>query len=153
MNQAFVIAVRNAGSKNTDRVLIVAGYNNDIDMTVMDGGFSKPTDTSADRLMLSVHYYDPYDFTLNENGTAEWDEDTDAIAAQFNKISEFAKRENIGMPVFLGEYSPIDKNNPTASGEYCYWLNYYAKTLGMATGYWDNGVMGVNGQLKSRHIF
>ena len=55
LNETFVDTVRNSGVKNTDRLLIVSGYNADINDT--KNSFVKPNDTSANRLMLSVHYY------------------------------------------------------------------------------------------------
>lgn len=142
--QAFVTAVRNAGGKNTDRVLIVAGYNTNIQQTI--DYFEKPTDTIADRLMLSVHYYDPYDFTLNKDSSVNtWGSDTEKSAMQtaIKEIAEFGL--NTKMPIFIGEYGPIDKNDTTARKEYCKWLNYYAKNNGagatvVAAAYWDNGV-------------
>ncbi len=145
--QAFVTAVRSAGGKNDDRVLVVAGYNTNIQETI--NGFVKPTDTESDRLMLSVHYYDPYNFTLNENsGENTWgtDEQKQAMATAIDDIALFAMSE--GMPVFIGEYGPIDKNNIEARKAYCYELNYCAKNNGVAnvvTAYWDNGVVGTNG--------
>lgn len=144
LNQAFVNAVRGAGSRNTDRVLIVAGYNTNIDQTI--ARFTKPTDTATNRLMLSVHYCDPYDFTLNESGTATWGADTeiDALIDNLVNISDFASEK--GMPVFLGEYGAIDKSNISAREEYCYQLNYYAAGLGnIVTAYWDNGTTSKNG--------
>lgn len=144
--QKFVASVRSAGGKNDDRVLIVAGYNTNIQETI--NGFVKPTDTESDRLMLSVHYYDPYNFTLNENsGENTWgtDEQKQAMATAIDDIALFAMSE--GMPVFIGEYGPIDKNNIEARKAYCYELNYCAKNNGVAnvvTAYWDNGVVGTD---------
>lgn len=142
LNQAFVTAVRNAGGKNTDRVLIIPGYNTDINATV-NSAFVKPTDTKADRLMLSVHYYDPYDFALNENGTIEWDEDIDYMEAQMQKISNFAKGLNI--PVFIGEYGAIDKGNIDSREIYLSAINVLADKYDMVTAYWDNGFTGQYG--------
>lgn len=98
--------------------------------------------------MLSVHYYDPYNFALNENGTSSWDADTEKAAIQtaINNIATFAAGKD--MPVFIGEYGPIDKNNTTARATYCYWLNYYAASCTNAkviTAYWDNGFTTTNG--------
>ena len=138
--QQFVTEVRSAGGKNTDRVLIVAGYNTNIDETVK--GFVKPVDTMADRLMLSVHYYDPYAFTLEPNmNTTTWG--TNAEMTQMNiqirKISAFANK--YGMPVFIGGYGAIDKDNTASRAKYCYELNYIAAYCGnVVTAYWDNGV-------------
>ncbi len=147
LNQAFVNAVRDAGGANQDRVLIVAGYNTNIDYTI--AGFAKPIDLSVNRLMLSVHCYDPYDFTLNENGTSLWRNETEGSYLKdiIDRICEFAKFEN--MPVFIGGYGAIDKNNPTSRGQYCYYFNRYAKTnsydVNVVLAYWDNGVVGTNG--------
>lgn len=146
LNTAFVSAVRAAGGSNTDRVLIVAGYNTNIDHTI--NGFTKPDDSATNRLMLSVHYYDPYNFALNENGTSSWNADTEKATIQtaIEDIAGFAADNN--MPVFIGEYGPIDKNNTTARATYCYWLNYYAAgctDTKVITAYWDNGFTTTNG--------
>lgn len=122
-------------------MLIVAGYNTNIDYTV--SGFAKPNDTASDRLMLSVHYYEPSDFTLNENGTVEWDEDIETIETQFKKISDFAKTKN--MPVFIGEYGAIDKDNFDYRFNYLSAFNMEAANHGIVTAYWDNGFTGIYG--------
>ncbi len=144
--QTFVDTVRSAGGKNTDRVLIVAGYNTNIDQTI--SGFVKPTDTAEDRLMLSVHYYDPYDFALKEDsGVITWD-DKAAMKASIEKIAKFGKDN--GMPIFIGEYGPIDKGNTSARKEYCkcfndYAINNEAGATVVNAAFWDNGVVGKNG--------
>lgn len=152
LNQAFVTAVRNSGGenkKNQDRVLILNGYNADIDNTV--NGFAKPDDKTAsnviieNRLMLSVHYYDPYDFALNENGTDMWDEETGLtyMQTQMQKISSFANSLNV--PVFIGEYGAIDKDNELDRETYISSLNTVAESYNIVTAYWDNGNTGEYG--------
>lgn len=95
--------------------------------------------------MLSVHYLDPYDFTLNNNGVSMWGSNDELLymREQFNKISSFAT--SLNMPVFLGEYGAMDKNNIAVRASYCYWLNYYAAENGIVTAYWDNGHSGRRG--------
>lgn len=152
LNQAFVTAVRSTGTKNDDRVLIIPGYNTNIDYTTSGKGFVKPTDSTANRLMLSVHYYAPDNFTMG--GAEQWptgDESADNyyskayMESQINKAAATGK--SLGMPVFLGEYGPENNNNNTsARANYCYWLNYYAALNGnIVTAYWDNGVTGQGG--------
>ncbi len=146
LNQIFVDAVRGAGGYNEDRVLIVAGYSANIQHTI--ARFTKPDDVSENRLMLSVHCYDPYDFTLNVYGTSSWSNSHNGAYLQntINDICEFAAGEN--MPVFLGEYGAIDKNNTPSRYEYCYYINKYAASntyTPIVLAYWDNGVVGVNG--------
>ena len=146
LDQAFVNAVRNAGGENNaDRVLSVVGYLNNIDYTV--AGFVKPTDTTADRLMLCVNYYTPTDFTLpSSEGSSDsadtWDENgafgKSYMDEQFEKITNFAGN----MPVMIDEYGPAFKNNTYQIANYCYWLNYYAAKYDIVTAYWDNGVTG-----------
>ena len=143
--QQFVTEVRSADGQNTDRVLIVAGYNTNIDETVK--GFEKPADTVADRLMLSVHYYDPWAFTLEENmNTTTWGirSEVKYMSNQITKISDFGK--TIGMPIFIGGYGAIDKDNTIYRADYCDELNYMAGRCGnVVTAYWDNGVTGLYG--------
>ena len=146
LNAKFVETVRNAGGKNIDRVLIVSGYNANINNTIES--FVKPNDTSTDRLMLSVHYYDPYDFTLNENGTSSWGTESEKsdMQSQINDFAEYFAEES--MPIFIGEYGAADKNNTSARADYYYWLNYYANSntdTKIVTACWDNGDINQNG--------
>lgn len=110
LNQAFVDAVRGTGDDaNDDRCLIVPGYNDNIDSTADGfdkGAFNMPKDTSTDRQMLSVHYYDPPAFTLGGDygDTSVWD--------MYNKengmtymVEQLGKVAKYGVPIYLGEYS------------------------------------------------
>ena len=75
-NQIFVDTVRKTGDNNTKRWLIIPGWNTNIDYTAGDYGFKLPTDQYRDkpidkeeqRIMISVHYYSPWDFCGGENG-------------------------------------------------------------------------------------
>ena len=69
-NQTFVNAVRATGGNNASRTLVVQTYNTNISHGM--NFFNMPTDTIASRLMVEVHYYDPYDFTLNPNGACNF---------------------------------------------------------------------------------
>ena len=66
-NQVFVDAVRATGGNNAVRHLIVQGFNTNIDYTIAVN--SLPTDTATKRLMMEVHFYDPYDFTINSQSS------------------------------------------------------------------------------------
>ena len=151
LNQSFVSIVRLAGSGNTDRCLIVPGYNTDIDLTV-DGFaekvFSMPTDSTANRLILSVHYYTPSDFTIAENGPIVWD--INGTYGYNYMVSQLEKISGYGYPVFVGEYSAIFKNDIPEVVEYVGAFNTAIKAVVEKTGtcisaaYWDNGVIGVD---------
>ncbi len=154
LNQKFVDAVRGTGNDaNDDRVLVVPGYNTNINMTVAgfdEGVFYMPTDTSTDRLALSVHYYTPANFVLTgqPNDTSVWDitgtYGIEYMESQLTKVSDY------GVPVYLGEYSAAFKNNINYVENYIASLNFAAKEVSAASGtsfstaYWDNGVIGVD---------
>ena len=61
--QTFVNAVRATGGNNSTRWLLVQGPRTDIDLTdqLMN---TLPTDPTPGRLMVEVHYYSPYNYTL-----------------------------------------------------------------------------------------
>ncbi len=80
-NQIFVDTVRRTGGNNASRWLLVPGWNTNIDYTAGNYGFVVPTDAyrsptvpaGEQRLMISVHYYDPWDFTGQEDGViTQW---------------------------------------------------------------------------------
>jgi endoglucanase len=157
-NQTFVTTVRKTGGNNKSRYLIVQGFNTNIDYTV---GFTvMPKDTVSDRLMIEVHYYDPYNFTLNTKSlTTQWGSiatdptktepwaNEDWVDSQFEKMkSDFIDR---GIPVILGEYGVISRLSVADHEIYrVYWNRYVTQSAvnhGMVPIYWDNGYSGNGG--------
>ena len=69
--QAFIDAVRATGGNNASRTLIVQGPNTNIDNFCDNDYMSKLSDSAADRLMVEVHFYDPWQFTGMESD-ADW---------------------------------------------------------------------------------
>ena len=61
INSEFVKVVRSTGGKNADRFLLIAGYNTDIEHTC-DDRWKMPEDTADSKLIVSVHYYTPWDY-------------------------------------------------------------------------------------------
>lgn len=99
LNQAFVDAVRATGGNNAERVLIVSGYWTNIDNTTSPQ-FIMPSDSAADKLMVSVHYVDNMMYWINKIGGQEWLDYADSQIALLNKA--FTEKN---IPVFLGETS------------------------------------------------
>ncbi len=152
-NQAFVDAVRSTGGNNATRFLVVQGYNTNITYTV-NCNARLPTDTTPGKLMMEVHYYDPYDFTLNtKNKIWQWGaKATDPSAAQTwaNEAyadAQFQKMKSAfvdkGVPVILGEYAASLRSEYDPTGKYrTYWdayITHSAYTHGMVPMYWDSG--------------
>lgn len=69
MAQVFVDAVRATGGNNATRYLGISGYCTSPNLTIKH--LQLPTDPAQDRLLISVHYYDPATFAL-EDKFAEW---------------------------------------------------------------------------------
>lgn len=157
-NQTFVNAVRATGGKNATRHLVVQGFNTNIDHTVNFAVI--PTDTVANKLMMEVHYYDPYNFTLNtESNITQWGSiATDPSVtetwanesytnAQFQKMkTNFVDR---GIGVILGEYGVVSRLNVPGHETYRnYWNEYITRSAyarGLVPVYWDNGFAGNGG--------
>ena len=165
-NQIFVDTVRKSGGNNDQRWLLIPGWNTNIDYTAGDYGFEMPTDnylssniaSGQKRIMISVHYYDPWDFCGTESGaTTQWgDSVTDAskkaswgdesyMVSQFKKM--YTKFVSQGYPVVIGEFGAINKanydsQNKTCRAEYYQKVCYYAKQYGMIPVAWDNGYNG-----------
>lgn len=168
-NQIFVDTVRQTGGNNASRWLLVPGWNTNIDYTTGNYGFAIPSDdhrspaipSGEQRIMISVHYYDPWDFAGAEDGaitqwgpnatdpskTSTWGQE-DFMDGQLKKTYDAFVTK--GYPVVVGEYGSIDKSsNDSANNQY---RQDYARTLvataekyGAATIYWDNGYNGQYG--------
>jgi endoglucanase len=108
INQAFVDTVRSTGGNNEKRFLLIAGYNTDITYTV-DDRYQMPTDTAENKLLLSVHYYDPSGYCL-DGSLESWGTkpDYDDMNEAFAKLTKFT---DAGYGVIIGEYGvlPDDK--------------------------------------------
>lgn len=171
-HQTFIDAVRSTGGKNSYRVLVIQGPSTDIDKTnkLM---LSLPTDQIANRLMVEIHYYTPWNFCgmtedadwgkmfyywgkdfhsatdLAHNPT--WGEET-TVDSYFKLMkNQFVDK---GIPVVMGEYSALRRSALTGDAltlhlaSRAYYLKYVtkqAKVNGIIPFYWDNGGTGNNG--------
>jgi len=156
-NQTFVNAVRATGGNNAKRHLVVQGFNTNIDHTY--NFFTVPSDSATKRLMVEVHHYDPYNFTLNTDNDTIWQwgsiasnaANTETWANESYTDAQFQKMKSrfidgLGMPVLLGEYSAIARLNVDSAQKYrTYWDQYITKAAysrGVVPVYWDAGATG-----------
>lgn len=107
INSEFVKLIRSLGGRNADRFLLIAGYNTDITKTC-DDRFQMPEDTADSKLLLSVHYYTPWDY-CGTDGVTQWGspQDYDEQNGLFEKLSKFSEQ---GYGVVIGEYAVMLKN-------------------------------------------
>ena len=171
-DQTFIDAVRSTGGKNAYRTLVVQGPDTDIEKTnkLM---LTLPTDKVANRMMMEVHYYTPYQFTLmdkdadwgkmfyywgaNTRSTTDternptWGEEADLAKLFKSMKTQFVDK---GIPVILGEFGAIRRSNLSGSNlslhlaSRAYYLKMVvqqAKANGMVPFYWDEGNLGSNG--------
>lgn len=158
-NQAFVDAVRSAGGENTDRYLGIPAYCTNADYAVQF--LELPQDKVLGRLLVSVHCYDPSDYTLTAK-YSEWGHTADAskkasgnneqdLENVFRKL--YVNFVSKGVPVYLGEFGCVNRASAREQAFQQYYLKYYAKLskmYGVPCAIWDNGAKGAGNE---RHAF
>ena len=158
-NQAFVDAVRASGGENANRILGIPAYCTNVDIAVQT--FVMPEDVVEGRLIMAVHCYDPYDYTLpatksewghtaDESKKVSGDNEAD-LKRVFEKIyNNFIKK---GIPVYMGEFGCVNRATEREQAFQQYYLKYYAKlakTYFVPSIIWDNGAKGVGNE---KHAF
>jgi endoglucanase len=164
-HQTFVDAVRETGGRNAYRVLVVQGPRTDITLSNSLWG-AMPTDTVANRQMVEVHYYDPFNFTLMSQDEVwgyqayYWgapNQSTDTIrnstwGDEAYTDAKFAlmktKFIDQGIPVILGEFAAMRRDSLTGAAlalhlqSRRYYHQYVVKsavTHGLRPFFWDVG--------------
>jgi endoglucanase len=138
-HQTFINAVRATGGNNSSRTLIVQAPRTNIDLAYNLMNPLNPTywveDVIADRLMLEVHWYDPYNFCLMNAdewwgnqafywGTGyhsatdpaynvTWGEEA-AIESTFNKMK--TRFVDNCIPVIIGEFGAMRRTAGSPTG-------------------------------------
>ncbi|MFV0291105.1 MAG: glycoside hydrolase family 5 protein, partial [Mangrovibacterium sp.] len=158
MNQVFVNTVRATGGRNAYRYLISQGYNTNIAYTV--SGYVLPTDEAENRQMVEVHYYDPYNFTLDTgaNAVTTWEAagwgDQAWLDEQFGLMKTSFIDKGVG--VIVGEFCATYRGNlPTTNNvladhiasrnNFHYAVTKSAIENGLVPCYWDIGEHDNNG--------
>jgi len=180
-HQTFINAVRATGGNNSSRTLVIQGPSTNIDATysLMN---KMPVDSIANRLIVEVHYYTPWNF-CGLNGDASWgsmfyywgkgnhsttDVSRNATWGEESDMDKYlglmkTKFVDKGIPVIIGEYGafrrtltpPSDQALHNASIKSFY--RYFVKAAinrGIITYCWDTG--GVfdfsTGQTKDKDV-
>lgn len=131
INQTFVDVVRATGGNNATRFLLIAGYSTDIDQTC-DDRFQMPKDTVDSKLMVSVHYYDPWSYcgASSAASATKWGKvsDYEYMDQQLAKMTKFTEA---GYGVVIGEYGAL----PCSDGLKDNTLAYHTAFLDACTKY------------------
>jgi endoglucanase len=126
-HQTFINAVRATGGNNASRTLIIQGPATNFDLTynLMN---TMPTDQIANRLMVEVHYYTPWQFcglktdeswgsmfyywgngyhsSTETNRNTTWGEESEVDRAMALMKTKFIDK---GIPVIVGEFGAIKR--------------------------------------------
>lgn len=168
-NQAFVDAVRATGGNHARRTLVVQGPATNISSAVDPAiGFVMPEDAEEGYLMAEVHYYDPWSFCGQEDGSvATWfwgsgnhvsgsshnatDGEEQWTKSQMESLkSAFVDR---GYPVIIGEYGAQWRSLTTNQSEhdasikaFFREVNRQAVDNGIVTFAWDINSLNQGGE-------
>jgi endoglucanase len=163
-HQTFINAVRATGGNNSSRVLVIQGPSTDCEKTynLMN---AMPTDTIANRLIVEVHYYTPYQFclmtedadwgkmfyywgngyhsTTETDRNATWGEESDVEKYLGYMKTKFVDK---GIPVIIGEFLAIKRTKPADLALHLDSRDYFhryvtssAKSKGIIIYFWDTG--------------
>jgi len=165
-HQTFVDVVRATGGKNSYRVLAIQGPSTDIDKT--SKLFTEmPKDKLANRLMMEIHYYTPWNFcgmekdeswgkmayywgkpnhsTTDTERNPTWGEE-DAVDKYFAMMkTQFVDK---GIPVIVGEFGATPRRGLKGesltrhNASRAYYLKYVTQKAianGLLPFYWDSG--------------
>ena len=158
-NQLVVNTIRATGGNNATRWIGVPAYASS-PAFALENDFVLPTD-AAHRIMVSVHFYDPSNFTLtpevtekNPYGKSEWghtaatgksdaNSNEDHVIEIFQGLQDKFIANNI--PVYIGEYGCVMHTSDRSNVFRSYYLEYVcraAHTYHMPLCIWDNNVTG-----------
>lgn len=152
-NQVFIEAVRATGGRNTWRNLIVQTYGTNSDYGPRF--FRMPYDPTPDRLMVEVHYYDPYGYCASGEepywGVPYSDKGREQEDFLENIFSRLKKQfTDKGFPIILGEYGAGRFTEGADSTKLKEVRTYYyrrvtgtARRNGAVPFIWDNGYTAI----------
>lgn len=147
--QVFVDVVRGSGGNNATRYLGIPGYCSNPDLTMEY--LVLPEDSAEGRLLVAMHCYDPYDYTL-ECKYDEWGHTASNNACPYaeKEIVELlakvkAKYIDNNIPVYFGECGCSNRSSERQVAFMKYYIEFFCKACknyAIAPFYWDNGAVG-----------
>jgi endoglucanase len=144
VNQLFIDTVRQSGGNNPKRLLIITGYSTDFTKTCSPN-YVLPRDTLPHRLMLSVHYYTPWQF-VGMTEDADWGKmsptwgtpsDVGELNRLFEMMGEFCTAHDI--PAFIGEFGVTAKKESESRARWLTAVAQACRSHKMVPVLWDTG--------------
>lgn len=156
MNQVFVDAVRSTGGRNLQRNLLVQTYQSD--PRLAPEAFVKPKDVSDGHLIVEIHYYYPFQYTVADFGIKYYGDkyklygstvEDPELDATMQKMKEMFSDKNL--PVVIAEtgasqwYNEGDENwkqMRQSRAEYYYYTISAARKYNIPCFVFDDGLTG-----------
>ena len=139
--QKCLDTIRASGSENANRFIMCPEYA--ASPHFLDY-YTLPKDSAKDKLILSTHAYDPYEFCMNKGSNNKFTSEVEgSINYLFNMLSE--KYTSKGIGVVMGETSASDKKNTAERVKWtkCYYKKAYDAKIAVIL--WDNNVTVAGG--------
>ena len=129
-----VAAIRATGGNNAVRKLMIPGVAaSSLDVTLN----SIKLPENDNNIIISVHAYSPYDFAMQYPGVSNWSSSREwELSSMFEKLhNQFIAK---GVPVIIGEFGTINKNNINDRIEQAKYYVSEARKNGITCVVWDN---------------
>jgi endoglucanase len=141
MHQVFVDTVRASGGNNADRILMLPAYGASSAQAAINA-LKIPNDSAENKIIVSIHAYEPYNFALNGDSPVNtWDKakaaDTAPVTGPIDRAYDLFVCK--GIPVILGEMGALNKNNENVRADWVEFNVSYARSKGIPCIWWDDG--------------
>jgi len=143
LNRLFVDTVRASGGNNDKRILVIPSYAASALGEALNALEIPPDPGNAvNKIIVSIHAYEPYNFALNENSPVNtWSRDnisdTLPITERIDRAYDLFVSK--GIPVIVGEFGALNKNNEEARARWAGFYVSYAKSKRIKCFWWDDG--------------
>ncbi|GFZ32931.1 endoglucanase [Clostridium zeae] len=144
VNTQFRTIVRNSGGNNTSRMLVLPTLNTNNSDDRCTSLYNTISGFNDPYIMATFHYYGYWPFSVNIAGTTTFDSTTISdLTSSFDRVYNHFTANGIG--VVTGEYGLLAFDSSSSAIEhgellkYFDYINYYAKSKGIALMLWDNG--------------
>ena len=117
LSQRFVDAVRGTGGNNADRLLLITPYAASNDEKILRE-LKLPKDTADNRVVVSLHAFEPAEFSLEVGEADTWGsaEDKQKLGEFFSRIHDIFVSK--GIPVIISEFGSVAKESAGQGSTY-----------------------------------
>jgi endoglucanase len=140
LNQNFVDTVRKTGGHNGKRVLLIPTYAASSSETAQKA-LIVPADTAKDKIAVSIHAYEPWEFALRtgHDRVVEWSADNSSDTRPITNPLNIAYDTFVsqGVPVIMGEMGALNRDNIEYRVAWAEFYTSYAKSKGIPCFWWD----------------